>query len=65
VAKHPLHAKLAQLPNIKTNWLKAAAKTMSVRVPLEQQPQVLVVLRTVLTFVADVPQVKYFNQITA
>jgi hypothetical protein len=66
VHNHLFHAKPVQQPNIKTNWVKVAAKTTSARAPLvDQQLLVLVVLRTVLTFVVDVLQVKYFNQVTA
>jgi hypothetical protein len=66
VAKHPLHAKLAQLPNTKTNWLKAAAKTTFVRAQMEGlQQAVLIVLCMIQSCVLDVLPVKCCSQTKA
>jgi hypothetical protein len=59
-------AKDAKLPNTKTNWAKAAAKTTSVRAQMDDlKLPALTVSLTIQKYVLDVPPVKCCSQTKA
>ena len=66
VHNHPFHVKPARLPNTKTNWAKAAAKTTSVLAQMDGlRLPALTVSLTIQKYVLDVPPVKCCSQTEA
>jgi hypothetical protein len=66
IHNHLSRAKDAKLPNTKTNWVKAAAKTMYVHAQMDDlQLLALTALHMLQKYVLDVPPVKCCSQTKA